>query len=386
MKTVSRVFFVALVLTVLVLSLSACEGMEFLNGVDGFTGIFNKTTAASTTAAPAVTTAAPATTTAAATTAPPAPKQVLKVEVAPTIDGVIDEAYLESASFATAYQPMRDNAPDPMAMVDPYSSAAMMEILRGHIVTGATSATAKFYFLWGEEEGTPYIYVAIEVSDSTKYERTAAYTSHPNPWINDNLELYYHFGGSAAPSMVGQSSPYPIYNGIVRDAVTGSNLAPVGTPEYHAPTAVAAEMSLYFNQIKCAVSGRDTAGDNTYVIEYRIPAKTEGFSGRPTNTGNFERYEGENLRAGDLVYFTYQINDLTGLPSGYTTTAQYDAKIATFGGAAKYKDAYTYVCEEGSAWRAYEETLAPYVYSAGNSRPSYLNAPGAAPMILQLGE
>ena len=75
MKTLSRVFLMLSVLLVLVLSLSACEGMEILNGIDGFTVIFNKTTAAATTADPAVTTAAA--TTAPTTTA--APKEIKQI-------------------------------------------------------------------------------------------------------------------------------------------------------------------------------------------------------------------------------------------------------------------------------------------------------------------
>lgn len=401
MKSALRLLLVLLTVIIFACALSACE---LPAGIDGFTIIFNTTTGATTTADPTATTAEPVTTepvpgdpstittapvtTAEITTVAPAdpqePKQIKKVTVAPTIDGVIDDAYRLSASYATVHQPVRGTGPDPYAMVDPVASAAMMEIMRGYMVTGATASSATFYFLWGEEAGNPYIYVAIEINDPTKYERTTAYTSNPNPWINDCLELHYHFGGSSAPSMYKQYSPYPVYNGVVRDSRTGSNLAAVGTEGYLTPTAVEAQKSLYFNQIKCAVSGRDTAGDTTYVIEYKIPARTESYTGKPTATGNFTRYAGNNLVAGDYVYFTYQINDLTGLPSGYTTTAQYDAKIATFGGAPKLQDKYTYAVPASSPWRAFEDAVSPYMYSAGNSRVGYLNAAGAAPMTLQL--
>ena len=232
----------------------------------------------------------------------------------------------------------------------------------------------------------PYLYVAIEVTDSTVYERTEAYTSRPDPWINDGVELYYRFGGGSAPDMSTERTPYPRYNGLVRGSTTGSNLAPLGSGEYLEPTAVTAEKSVYFNLVECAVLGREFSTDNTYVIEYKIPAMTESYTGTPTVGGNFTRTPGVRLGTGDFVFFAYQLNDLTGLPAGYTTTEQYDAKIATFGNAQKFPNEFTYVCAQNSPWRAFEEAVSPYVYSAGNSRPEYLEhtANGAAPMAMIL--
>ena len=298
------------------------------------------------------------------------------------IDGVIDAAYLESASYTTCYQDSSvSNGKLTLLgdIVDPYTTAAHLKSYVGEKVGATTPATsATFYFLWGEEvEGdnvTPYIYVAIEVTDPSRFERSADYVAHPNPWINDNVELFYHLGGSSAPSLVGKSETYPTYNAVTRDSSTGNSL----TGNMH--SAVVAQRSYYFMDIVSATRGRELTGNNTYVIEYKIPAITESYYGTPGNA-NFTRSPGSELTAGDFIYFAYQLNDLTGLPAGYANTAAYDAYLPS---GPKYTDEYSYHSPEGSTWAEFENRLTPYMACYGNRRPNYLSSAQGAPMVLQL--
>ena len=330
-----------------------------------------------------------------------------------TLDGEIDALY-GAPVFETMYQAHTTKTDsmgnavfdkiDMTQLVNPYQYAAALQISRGANITDAmvqNAATAKFYAVW---DGV-YVYIAIEVTDSTNYARTAAYTSKPNPWINDSVELYYHFGGDNVPDMSAVRETYPTYKGIVRDSATGEG----------GFTALGAQKSHYFAPnpadytqpyVQCAVQGRGI-GDNTYVIEYKLPAKTETYTGTPGATGDqaFKTYAGENLVAGDFIYLAYQIDDLMGLPykrlnsygeydalGGYLSNErwesmeEYDALIGGFW-ENKYKDMeFGTSPEKDSPWYNFEFDAASYTYLAGNrSASSYLKVDGCAPMILALG-
>ena len=313
-----------------------------------------------------------------------------------TVDGEIESAY-GAPVFETKYQAHVTKDKDGKQVFDkidltegkfvnPYEYAALMEISKGaNITVDATNynyATAKFYAVWDGD----YVYIAIEVTDTTPYARTAAYTSKPNPWINDNVELYYRFGGDNAPK-IESGDTYPTYKTLVRDSVTGNNVTATGDA-IKAPTAIKSQKSHYFDDVKCAVAGRDTVGDNTYVIEYKLPAKTETYSGTPGATGDqaFKTIAGENLVAGDFIYLAYQLNDLTGLP-GNVSAEDYDAQIGDTVTGNKYKDMdYGTAPEKDSPWYNFEFDAAAYIYSAGNrAANAYLKVDTCAPMILALG-
>ena len=311
-------------------------------------------------------------------------KQVKKADGI-VIDGVIDEEYRMSASYTTAFQDFEEIAGGAYNLlgdvVDPYKLAALLKFSRGAEVTEPNNtADATFYVLWGEEgeEGAkqPYIYVAIEVEDETKHERSAQYVANPNPWINDSVELYYTFGHDVAPDMSNKSETYPTFNCVIRDSRTGGNV--VGGKIQH--SAVDAQKSIYFDQINSAVQGRGE-NDNTYVIEYKFPAKRESYNMEEAGNPLFERSEGDALVAGDFIYLACQLNDLTGLPAGYASIEEYDANIPT---VQKYPNAYTYAPDKDSPWYNFEYDLSPYVASYGNRAIRYMKSEGGAPMVFQL--
>ena len=280
-------------------------------------------------------------------------KQVKRAEGI-VIDGIIDDEYRMSAFYTTKFQAMGDrNAAGGYyelagEIVDPYKFAALAQIFRGVEVTEPNNtADATFYVLWGEEAGVPYIYVAIEVEDETNYARSHEYTSQPNPWTNDSVELYYTFGPAATPDLSNAGDIYPTYNSVMRDSRTGGNT--VGGAVAH--STVVAQRSIYFDEIRSAVQGRDTEGDNTYVIEYKFPAKSESFNGT-IGYPDFERYEGEALGTGDFIYLACQINDLTGIPEGYDSIEDYPS----------------------------------YMACCGNRSKNYLNNPAGGPMVFQLSD
>lgn len=312
-----------------------------------------------------------------------------------------------AALFTTEYQPYttKDDGKgntifdkiDTANLVDPYEKAALLRIQRGAAITDQmekNAATAKFYAAWDGAN----IYVAIEVTDATAYARSVNYTSQPNPWVNDNLEFYYSFGGDAIPDMSIVNETYPTYKTVVRDSVTGTKgFSGIGSQRSH-----------YFNQIECKVIGREVTGNNTYIIEYKFPAKSESWSGTPGASGDqaFKTAEGSALKAGDFLYLAFQLNDLMGVPykrlnktSGaldfktgelsteerWATIEEYDANITSLPGQKYGGNDFATSPDAKSEWYNFEYDAAAYVYAAGNRDNVYLNQAGCAPMILQLG-
>ena len=308
------------------------------------------------------------------------------------------------ALFTTEYQDYIMNEDgktftvDTSKFIDPYGDKVpQLRMNRGASITDAmekNAASAKFYAVW---DGS-FIYIAIEVTDNTPYARTAQYTAYPNPWINDNMELYYSFGGNAIPDVAGLST-YPTYKAVVRDSLPGAG----------GHNALTAQKSAYYSDIQCNVVGR-TTGNNTYIIEYKFPACSESWSGTPGATGvnAFKTFKGYPLAAGDFLFLAYQLNDMTGLPykryaEGSTTIidfkngklsmidrwespAEYDANITEIikSEPNKYASAFDYAPPTGTAWYNFEYDAAPFVYSSGNRGAAWLDY--YAPMVLQLGE
>ena len=302
-------------------------------------------------------------TTTAATTAPPvqdaplsplAAGYVLRADGI-KIDGVLDAAYLESVSLASAD-----------ADVDPRDGIAMTRIYRGSALDADPDSSFTLYFLWGEEGGAPYIYIAAVIHDETPITRSGAYMSYPNPWLNDAIEISYHFGGENAPVIPSGQDTYPTYHNVLVDAREKSTADHSATARNH--TAVPAQRSYYFDGIESATARLD---DVTYLVELKIPAYTESHTGKPGN--GLTRQGGEALGAGDLLYFCVELLDLTYLPEGY------DDALPT---EKKYKDDWSY--SPLGAWKSFENDLLPYIYSVGNRTAAYLNSEDGGPAVLQL--
>ena len=330
-------------------------------------------------------------------------KTVNKVTTAPTMTGdlsqygaVLFESKPQAAELKSGTTTVL--GPDTNNLVDPYQFAAALQVSRGANVTADminNAASAKFYAVWDGE----FIYIAIEVTDTTEHARSANYTAQPNPWVNDNLELYYSFGGDAVPDVSNVSETYPTYKTVVRDSIGG-----VG-----GHTAIKSQKSHYFNDIVCNVTDRDETGDNTYIIEYKLPAKSETWSGTPGAAGAaaFATAAGSNLVAGDFIYLAYQLNDLMGAPAKrlaadgttvdflagtlsetakWDTIEEYDANISSLPSQKYGGNEFATSPDKASAWYNFEMDAAAYVYSAGNrSVGTYLKKDGCVPMILQLG-
>ena len=208
-----------------------------------------------------------------------------------------------------------------------------------------------------------YIYLLIEVFDNTLTYRSDAYMkSGADAWCNDAVELWYNFEQDATITTnytrVGLSAMGDI-------DTKGDGKYALGRSRHAGSlTGIGFGRSTHFDEIEyetrnyiIAESGEDisdlsTDGDEkpSYIIEFKIPAYTEGEAdlewaykdwetkqngGTPTekltgtdleefkNTGrlygvdpeinNINSYrftEGTQLQAGDFVYFSLQINDL----------------------------------------------------------------------------
>ena len=294
-------------------------------------------------------------------------KQVLKYDGV-VIDGVVDEAYKSSASYTTAFQAMDGNALTG-DIVDPFTYAAMYELMKPKDSAAQLGLSATFYVLWGNKtvggEEVPYIYIAIEINDPTNYARSKEYAELPNPWLNDGLELHYKFGGSEIPTFDSTTTAiYPTYSTVVGDSRDKTSAT-----DQNAFSAVTAQKSLYFTEIESATKRADA---DTYVIEYAFPAKSESFDGKPGYDG-FARTEGEELTAGEFIFLAYQINDLTYLPEGY------DDNLPE---GNKYPNEYTYAPVAGSAWDTFEKGVQPNMYIVSNGFTYLKN--GGKPMMFQL--
>lgn len=322
------------------------------------TTVANVTTTVTTTKAPVTTTV----TTTAAPTAPLNPKAAGYVMRADgiVIDGVAEQAYYNSVKLSSVY------ADDP-STVSTKDGFPMYKIYAGSALKELPKPSFTLYALWGEEGemSERYLYFLIVVKDSTPNTRRGEYMSQGDPWLNDVFELSYHLGGATAPAIPqGDKNTYPTYNNVFVDAREKSVSDHTASTPNHA--AVAAQRSYYFDKIESATTRPD---DSTYIIEIKIPAYTESYTGTPGPT--LLRSGGAPLESGDLIYLCIELLDLTYLPDGY------DDKLPS---GDKFANEWNY-SPQGD-WKAFETALYPYVYSAGNRSVSALRKNG--PVVFQL--
>ncbi len=243
------------------------------------------------------------------------PNQVLRYT--PDIDGVIDDAYLASAHFTSTLNPTL--SPEEYCLFTKIS---------GNSSTGSFGAYATVYYLWDGD----YVYVCIEVKDSSYYSRNNDYVTQPDPWKNDCIEFYYSIGGYTQPVTNSSKTIYPFYSAFTTDAqgrgewdtafavpaipagkeLTFANAAHI--------SAVPAQRSAYFEDILCATTKTNVnVGEAyTYTNEMALPAKTETL-----RNGEFGEWIGNELifkkpdkalTVGEFGYFCIQVNDLSDLP------------------------------------------------------------------------
>ncbi len=230
----------------------------------------------------------------------------------PTLDGVLDEAYLQSAYFPFTY--------------DATQSAAEYCILQkksGFDAAEPGSITGGLYVLW---DGA-YIYVFATVTDPTSVKRSEAYADTVNPWLNDVLELYYSFGGDPLPRIPAGQDTYPTYKGVSVDAY-GYNV-----------TAVDAQRSAFFDQLEVRTTHTESDGGITYHIEYKFPAKNESAT---------------VITAGEFATLAVQINDLTAWPSDVDPADP----IPT---VEKYPSGVWVESNKAQEWVDYDAKFAPYM-------------------------
>ena len=309
--------------------------------------------------------------------------QVLKADGI-VIDGVIDPAYLASASITSTVQ--EDYANDPSLIVNPYEFIGMRQIMKGNNVTSIPNTSITLYLLWGTEKeypmkdgqpdtsaekiDVPYIYVAAKVHDETLNPRAKEYTAHRNAWINDSIELSYSFGGHSVPKLPEVGDTYPTYSTVLADA-RPKQVADHGAFPNH--TAVDAQKSMFFSGVQTATAH---ASSQDYVIEFKLPARGETYTGEP-GYPEFERIDRGELTAGEFLFFCVQVNDLTYLPEGY------DNDMPT---GNKYADSDVKGTNPLGDWKEFESNLSPNMYCAGNRNAAYLRTEGAGPAVFQLSD
>ena len=236
-----------------------------------------------------------------------------------TLDGIRDDAYNTSG----AYLPVNT-----MTQADGRYSE-IKDVDHGG-KRAVPTATADTWIVWDGD----YIYMIIEVSDLTATERNDAYTSKGlDAWANDGVELWYTF------EQVLQTG----YN----DTRVGIDAMGKGTYALARSKGIGKGRSTHYDDIKYAVRNvlevgnasdlsRTGYADDTkttrkasYIIEYRIPAWTEGeadvanypdinkdtglLAGRNPDSNNKNDYAfttGDKLVAGDFIRVSLQINDL----------------------------------------------------------------------------
>ncbi|MBQ2718438.1 MAG: hypothetical protein IJF73_00020, partial [Clostridia bacterium] len=267
------------------------------------------------------------------------------------LDGQIDAAYLDSAHLISRNQQVSKNgttyvlnAGDDGRVVDPMKEIPLISVHRGSKAeeAGRTQSTlnVNVYALWGNyvdpvteqvvdsDPSTtaidPWVFLAVEVTDTTDYYRAEWYTESPNPWINDSIEVFYSFGGYKDPGMhmnvdsTGlQRLPeksYPTYKAVTNHS-SGAFIA-------NEPSAVSAQKSFYFDNILYAAGDNRTRGEEaanegnpvTYVCEYAFPAKSESYTGAP-GLGYAQFGSDEAMEAGEFIFLAFQFNDLMGTES-----------------------------------------------------------------------
>lgn len=345
------------------------------------------------------------------------------------LDGVVDAAYLDSAHLVSRNQdfqtangtrtllPGADNR-----ITDPMKEIAMLQINRGTKAAeaGRTQSTlnVNVYALWGNYTDPvsgdvvdsdpktpaidPWVFIAVEVTDTTDYYRAQWYTDSPNPWINDSIEVYYNFGGYKAPefNMVVNSNgttrlpdkAYPTYKTVTNHSA--------GAFMTNAPSAVKAQKSVYFDNILYKAGDNRTRGDEaaneglpvTYVCEYAFPAKSESFTGTP-GLGYAQFGSDAPLTAGEFLFLAFQFNDLMGTensplaPAGQTLP--YDAIEPAggyYGQGGKYVSEWDLTQTEGTDWYQIDKIRDDYMDCYGNNSPWYLVHEDGGPAYLQLSD
>ena len=278
------------------------------------------------------------------------PNQVLKGT--PTLDGVLDAAYLNSAHFATVAV---ENDPDAIAEAVAAADAHTIVMTKySGSSTGSVNefgASAKLYYLWDND----YIYLCVTVKDETKHPRSDAYLAQKNPWINDAIEFYYFFGGYEKPIPTGDT--YPTYSAVTTDALgRGEKLTDGG----NSISAVIRQQSAFYDEIKCAA----TQTSDGYIIEYAFPNKQEVLVDEngilDPATGLYHCKEAviedgvvKTVKAGEFGYAGFQLNDMTAEAEG------------TIPQEKKYTDDRN-LQTITDAWKAYEDLNAKYVHYASN--------------------
>lgn len=297
------------------------------------------------------------------------------------IDGVIDPAYYASAKMTSASESWHEKNASATPDVNYKENIGMVEIHKGNKDMARPNTSVTLYTLWGEEEVTvggstetwPFLYVALEVHDENILPRSTAYTAHRDAWINDSVEFTYKLGGFDVPVIPAGQDTYPTYSTVLVDAREKTVADHAIAPNH---SAVDAQKSVFFDYIQSATKH---VGENTYVIEIKIPARAETHEGT-LGTSSWKRHEGAALGAGEFVFLCLQLNDLTGLPDGYESIGQYDANIPS---GDKYPNDLALVPTD-PAWIKFENDLSPFMYCSGNRRAAYLRKEGNGPIIFQL--
>ena len=358
-----RARMLALVMLLLALLLAACSQAN-----DGEETSAHVTTGApETLPVPQISSVVTTTSAAPVTTFPADPPIVGGIKRAEgiVIDGVLDAAYDKSVSIGTRYQdPAYTTNPD--LIVDATEALAMKTIFLGGEVGELPNTYFTLHLLWGEEDGVPYLYIAAVIHDETINLRSGAYMAHPNPWLSDAIELSYHLGGDAVPTLPSGEDTYPTYHNVLVDAREKTAADHTEAAPNH--TAVAAQRSYYFEMIESATTRPD---DSTYIVEMKIPAYTEGHTGKAGV--NLERQGGEALAPGDLVFICVELLDLTYLPEGY------DDSLPS---GDKHKNEWNYTAQ--GDWASFENALMPYMYCGGNRNAAYLRTEGVSPVAFRL--
>jgi hypothetical protein len=123
-----------------------------------------------------------------------------------------------------------------------------------------------------------YIYAYARVYDPTLLSRGQEYVmANDNAWETDGIEVWYSLG----------VAPGSNQKQLLRSDAWGYRKT-AGVTYYGYDTT-----SVYFNEIEFQFKQADES--NTYYAMFKMPAKTEA---------------GEALKAGDICYFSMQINDL----------------------------------------------------------------------------
>ena len=240
-----------------------------------------------------------------------APKNVIKYT--PVMDGKVDQAYYSSAMVHTSTDLTQD--PREYVLLSPIWVTAGNDSDYMHV-------TGTFYMLWDGD----YIYFCAAMHDRTMYPRSNEYTMVSDPWLNENLEIYYLMGNDDANVAAGTETVgvapnpraddgkqiYPHYKGMSIDSLCRTK------------TAIYAQGSKYFNDIEVAGTHEpDGQGGYYYTLEIKFPAKQESFKmeeGYPSDPRKateetLTKLDGRKLVAGDFVYFCFQIDDLNSWPT-----------------------------------------------------------------------